>query len=477
MTFMSGTEYIDSLRKMNPNLYIAGNKITGFTEHPLIKPGINTVAKAYDMTLDPKYSDLFTVQSHMTGELISRFNHIYQDQTDCLQALRMLRVSNATVGTCIMRCVNKEVINPLWETTYQTDQTYGTEYHSRFKEFLLFLQKSDQFCAAGVTDVKGDRGLPPSQQADPDLYVHIVDENKDGITVRGAKMHMTGALASHWIMIIPSTNMSKEDKDYAVAFAVPTDAPGIIHILGRHSMDERRFEGVDLGNADYDMHESLVIFNDVFIPWEKVFMCREYKMTGLLMKLFCGFHRFSYGGCRPGICDVLIGAAKLVSEYNGVPRVSHIRSKLTEMVYLAETMWGCGVAAAVQGSMLPSGSYFPNLMMANVTKLHVGRDIYDIAHMAQEICGGIISTMPSEADFYGKETGELIEKYLKGCQDVPTINRMKIVRLIENITQGVTLPADLFGGGGPQTQKIVIESEANFEYKKNLAKKVAQIND
>ncbi|MBC7344066.1 MAG: hypothetical protein H5U03_01290 [Clostridia bacterium] len=220
-----------------------------------------------------------------------------------------------------------------------------------------------------------------------------------------------------------------------------------------------------------------MIFDNVFVPWERVFLCREYEMTSLLMRLFCGFHRFSYGGCRPGVCDVLIGAARLISEYNGVPRAAHIRDKLTEMVFLAETMWGCGIAAAVQGSKLPSGAYFPNLMLANVTKLHVGRDIFDIARMAQEICGGIVATMPSEADLHSTEVGELVQKYLRAREDVPTGHRMRIVRLIENITQGVTLPADLFGGGGPQTQKIIIEAEANFEYKKRLAERVAGIDE
>ncbi|MBC7344995.1 MAG: 4-hydroxybutyryl-CoA dehydratase, partial [Clostridia bacterium] len=152
MSLMSGAEYIDSLRKLNPNLYISGQKVANFVEHPLVRPAINVVAKAYDMALDPQFSDLFTVKSHLTGEVTNRFLHVYQDQDDCLQALRMLRASNAAVGTCIIRCVNKEVINPLWETTYQTDRAHGTDYHERFKSFLALLQRNDEWCAAGITD-------------------------------------------------------------------------------------------------------------------------------------------------------------------------------------------------------------------------------------------------------------------------------------------------------------------------------------
>ncbi|NHM25769.1 4-hydroxybutyryl-CoA dehydratase [Desulfofundulus sp. TPOSR] len=475
MALRTPEEYVESLRRLNPVVYIAGERIDNYVDHPLIRPGINVVAQTYAAALDPRYEDLCTAVSHISGEKINRLLHVYQSREDCIRSLRMLRVLNQLVGTCCIRCVTKETINPLYELTYQIDLKRGTNYHARFKKYLSYIQSEDLFCAAGVTDVKGDRARSPSRQADPDLYVRVVKKNSDGIVVRGAKMHMTGVLASHYINVMPTTTMREEDADYAVAFAVPVNAPGLTFVLGRHSMDERRLDGSDLGNLHYDMHEALVIFEDVFIPWERVFMCGEFEFTGLAIELFTAMHRFSYGGCRPGVMDVLIGATRLISEINGVSRASHIRDKLTEMVHLSETIWACGLAAALEGHVLPSGVYCPNRMLANVAKLNVGRFPYEIARLAHEVTGGIIATMPSEKDLLNHEIGPKVEKYLRGVEHVPTWVRMRLVRLIENITLGVTLPADLFGGGGPQTQKIVIEAETNWEHKKRMACEVAGI--
>lgn len=477
MALKTPEQYLTSLRGLKPVVYVAGERVEDPVDHPLIRPGINVVARTYAAALDPQHADLCTATSHLTGERINRLLHVYRDREDCLKSLRMLRVLNQLVGTCCIRCVTKETINPLYELTYRIDLQRGTRYHERFKEYLAFIQREDLTCAAGVTDVKGDRGLPPARQKDPDMYLHLVRKNSDGIVVRGAKMHQTGALASHYINVMPTTTLRAEEADYALAFAVPVDAPGLTFVLGRHSLDERRLAGSDLGNPHYDMHEALVIFDDVFVPWERVFMCGEYEFTGLAMELFTAMHRFSYGGCRPGVLDVLIGATRLMAEANGVGRASHIRDKLVEMVHLSETIWACGLAAAMEGRMLPSGTFCPNRLLANVAKLHVGRYPYEIARLAHEITGGIIATMPSERDLVAPEIGPKVEKYLRGADHIPTRVRMRLVRLIENITLGVTLPADLFGGGGPQTQKIVIEAETNWEHKKRAACALAEITE
>ncbi len=477
MALMSGMEYIESLRELKPILYISGERVENFVDHPLVRPGINIVARMHDLALDPRYQELMTATSHLTGERVHRFNHVYRSVDDLVKNVEMLRLTNQAVGTCAIWCVTKELINPLSDTTHRIDKKHGTDYHSRFNEYLQHLQERDLFAAAAITDVKGDRSKRPSQQPDPDMYLHLVAKRDDGIIIRGAKMHQTGALASHFINCTPSAAMGEADKDYALACAVPTDAPGLIHVLGHHALDERRLEGFDLGNPRYDMHEALLIFNDVFVPWERVFMCGEYELTAALLENFIAMHRTSYGGCRPGTFDVLIGAAKLMADYNGVSRASHVRDKLTEMSFLNETMWGCGLAAAVQGQKLPSGGYAPNFLLANVTKLHVTRIPHEIAKLAQDLTGGILGTMPSERDLMSPEVGPLVRKYLKGVEGVPTEDRMKVVRLVEFMTQGVTLPADYFGGGGPQTQRIAIEYATDFRRKAELAKMVAGVSD
>lgn len=475
MPLMTSEEYLQSLRRMKPAVYVDGEKVENFVDHPLIRPAINITAKMYAMAEDPDYAELMTATSHLTGRKISRFNHVYRSTEDLQKALSLLRLTNQAVGACCMRCLTKELINPLYDATFEIDGACGTDYHRRFRDYLIFLQDKDLMASAGVTDPKGDRRLRPSKQFDPDLYLRVVEKNEKGIVVRGAKMHQTGALTAHFLNVVPTTIMGEEEKDYAVAFATPSDAPGLIHVFGRHALDERRRGGTDLGNIRYDMHETMIIFQDLFVPWERVFMCGEYPYTGTLVENFIANHRYSYGGCRPGTFDVLIGAAKLIAEYNGVDRASHIREKLTEMSFLNETMWACAVAAAVQGVKKPSGWYQPDKLLANVTKLHVTSIPHELGKLAVDLTGGIVGTLPSEKNLANPEIGPLVRKYLRTKAELPVEDRMRIIRLIEFLVHGVTIPADYFGGGGPATQRMVIERETNFEYKKRLAKIVAGI--
>lgn len=471
-------EYLKALSKMRPTIYIDGQKIDDFTEHPLLRPPINIMAKSYEIALQPEYEPLFTTKSHLTGKKINRFTHVYHSIEDLLAAVKMLRVAGRIVGQCPGRCLTKEVINPMYDTTYQIDQKYGTEYHKRFKEVLIRVQNEDLNLNTCLTDVRGDRSKMPSQQADPDSYVHIVHEDQDGIVVRGAKMHQTSSYATEYLNVAPSRAMRAEDKDYAVAFIVPIDAEGLKFIIAKRSLDDRRMLGHwdDCGNIYYDHFDAMVIFDNVFIPWKHVFMCREYDFSEVCSTHFTAMHRMSYGGCRPGLFDVIIGAAKLLSEYNGVPKAGHIRSKLTKMVFLNETLWSCGLAAAYSGHQLPSGSFSPNRLLANVAKLHTSDDVFDLAKIAQDICGGIVATMPTIGnDLKSSEIGHYIKKYLKTVPEVPAEERMKVVRLVEYFASGFTVPGDLHGGGSPEVMAKVIENEYDFDFAKEKAKLICGI--
>jgi 4-hydroxybutyryl-CoA dehydratase/vinylacetyl-CoA-Delta-isomerase len=199
------------------------------------------------------------------------------------------------------------------------DRKFGTHYSENVNAARERLKKNDLSVVAAVTDVKGDRSLRPSQQKDPDLYVRVAEKRKDGIIVRGAKAHQTGAVNSHEIIVMPTLAMSEEDKDYAVSFSTPSDAEGVFHVIGRQVSDTRRLEGgeIDLGNARYAGHEALIVFDDVFVPWDRVFMCGEREFSGALVERFASYHRQNYGGCKTGLGDVLIGAAATMAEYNG----------------------------------------------------------------------------------------------------------------------------------------------------------------
>jgi 4-hydroxybutyryl-CoA dehydratase/vinylacetyl-CoA-Delta-isomerase len=334
-----------------------------------------------------------------------------------------------------------------------------------------------------MTDPKGNRKLAPAQPADPDMFVRILEYRADGIVVRGSKVHQTGAINSHEVLVMPTQTMREEDKDYAVCFAMPADAEGIIDIYGRQSCDTRKLEQseIDVGNAMFGGQEAVIIFDDLFVPWERVFMAGEYKYSGALVERFAGYHRQSYGGCKSGVGDVLIGAAQAIARFQGLEGVNHIKDKLIEMIHLNETIYSCGIACSAEGKPTASGTYLIDLMLANICKLNVTRNPYEISRLAQDIAGGILVTLPSEKDFSSTEVGHFLEKYLKGSADFSTEDRCRLQRLIENLTLGTGavgyLTESMHGAGSPQAQRIMIGRLANLNHKEQIAKELAGVKE
>jgi len=481
MALKTPKEYEASLRKMNFTAYLMGERVEVPVDHPIIRPSMNSVAMTYTLAQEPEYEDLMTATSHLTGKKINRFCHLHRSTEDLVKKVKMQRLLGQKTAACFQRCVGMDAINAVDSVTFEMDQKLGTKYHERFDKFLLKMQEEDWTVDGAMTDPKGDRGLSPSKQADPDLYVHIVEKREDGIVVCGAKAHQTGALNSHWILVMPTIAMTKEDADYAVSFVAPADAAGIIYIYGRQSCDTRKLEAgtIDVGNKQFGGHEALMVFDHLFIPWENVLMCGETEFSGVLVERFAGYHRQSYGGCKVGVGDVLIGAAALAADYNGAHKASHLKDKLIEMVHLNETLYACGIACSAEGSQTASGNYIIDLMLANVCKQNVTRFPYEIARLAQDIAGGLMVTMPSEKDLRNPEIGKVVEKYFKGVDSIPTEYRMRILRLIENLTLGTAavgyLTESMHGAGSPQAQRIMIARQGNFEKKKELAKAIAGI--
>lgn len=481
MPLKTGIDYIESLNKRRIKVYLFGEEVKNPIEHPIIKPSVNAAAVTYDIAFDPQYQELSTAKSHITGEKVNRFNHIHQNTEDLIKKVKLLRVLGQKTGTCFQRCVGWDAINTLSSVTYEIDQKLGTQYYIRFLNFLRYVQENDLFCCGAMTDPKGDRSLPPSQQADPDLYLRIIEKREDGLVVRGAKVHITGAVNSHEIIVMPTRTMTEKDKSYAVSFAVPSDTEGIIYVYGRQSCDTRKLEEgrMDLGNIKYSGQEAMVIFDDVFVPWERVFMAEEYEFTLPLVERFAAYHRQSYGGCKAGVGDVLIGAVATIAEYNGVEKAAHIRDKIVEMNHLNETLYACGIACSAEGYKTLSGTYQVNILLANICKHNVTRFPYEIVRLAEDIAGGLIATAPSEKDLRSPKVGKYIQKYLKGVENVPTEHRLRIFRLIENISMGLGAVGyrteSMHGAGSPQAQRIMIERMVDVNFKKKLAKTLAGV--
>jgi 4-hydroxybutyryl-CoA dehydratase/vinylacetyl-CoA-Delta-isomerase len=482
MPIKNGAEYIKSLRGRNLKVYLFGELLKEPVDHPMIRPSINAVAETYDLAV--KDPELAAAQSSISGIPVNRFLHIVESAQDLVNQNRMQRKLGQLTGTCFQRCVGMDALNSLYSTTFEIDKKYDTQYHKRLIEFIRMVQRENMVIGGAMTDVKGDRSLSPSQQPDPDMFVHVVRRDSKGIYITGAKAHQTGCINSHWIMVMPTMRLKPEDKDYAIVGAVPVDAPGIEYIYGRQSCDTRSMEAegstIDAGNAMYSGQEAMIIFNNVFIPNHLIFMDGEYDYAAMLVERFTCYHRRSYV-CKTGLGDVLIGAAAAIADYNGVANASHIKDKLVEMTHLNETIFAAGVASSYMAHKTDSGNWQNDDMLANVCKHNVTRFPYEIGRLAQDIAGGLMVTMPSERDFRSLHTGPILEKYLKGRKGVSTENRMRILRLIENMTLGRNavgyLTESMHGAGSPQAQRIQIARQMQLETKKKFAKRLAQVKE
>jgi len=475
----TGDDYIESLRGRGLKVFLFGERVLEPVDHPMIRPSINAVAATYDLAV--REPELATVESSLTGKRVNRFLHIVQSAEDLVAQNMMQRRLGQRTGTCFQRCVGMDAFNSLYSVTYEIDEKHGSSYHERLKAFLTTMQERNCVVGGAMTDVKGDRSKAPHEQADPDLFVHVTRRSEEGLWLKGAKAHQTGCINSHWIIAMPTMRLSAADGAYAVVAAFPVDAPGITYIYGRQSCDTRSMEdgSIDTGNAEFSGQEAMVVLDDVFVPWSHVFMDGEHEFASMLVERFTCYHRRSYV-CKTGVGDVLIGAAAQAAEHNGVEKASHIKDKLVQMTHLNETMYAAGIASSHQARPTKSGCYLNDDMLANVCKHHVTKMPFEIGRLAQDLAGGLVSTAPSEKELKHPELGALLDKYLKGRADVPTESRIRILRLIENMTMGRNavgyLTESLHGAGSPQAQRVQIGRQMQLDFKKSLARRLAGID-
>jgi 4-hydroxybutyryl-CoA dehydratase/vinylacetyl-CoA-Delta-isomerase len=481
LTLMTPEEYIESIK--NPkDVFILGEKVRDYWNHPIVKPSIASVMKTYELAQVSEYQELMTAISHLTSNRVNRFNHIHQSIDDLVKKVKMQILVGQNVACCFERCHGWDALNAIYSVTYEVDQKYKTNYHERFKKIVIDIQDQDLNVIGTMTDVKGDRSKRPTQQSDPDLFLHKVDESDDGIIVRGAKVHQTGILNAHWAMVMPTLTMRPGEEEYCVSFALDTKQAGLTYVYGRQSNDTRKLEGnmADVGNPKYGAHECFVIFDDVFVPKERIFMDGEVEFAREIVQRFAGYHRQSYGGCKTGVGDTLIGASTLIAKYNGVDKSTHIKDKLIEMIHLNETLFCCGIACSALGIKRDAGNYEMDMLLANVCKQNITRFPYQIARLAEDIAGGFLVTLPSIADFENEEIGSLLRKYLAGCEGVSVEDKYKVFRFIEALTRGIAAvnyqTESMHGAGSPQAQRIMIARQANLDEKIKKKKKILDID-
>ncbi|MBN1882667.1 MAG: aromatic ring hydroxylase [Deltaproteobacteria bacterium] len=471
-------DYFESLYGMKKNIYLGGDVVG--RDDPKLYPGMNTVSITFDAQMDQDIADLMFAQSHLSGEPVNRFTHIHRNADDLLKKQKMTRILCQRCGGCIQRCMGIDAVNALSAVTYACDQDRGTDYHQRFEAFLREFQENNTVGCCAQSDVKGDRRKRPHQQTDPDLYLRIVERKKDGIVVRGAKAHNTMAPYAEEIIAIPTRFLTSEEGDWAVAFAIPADTKGV-KLLTRTTTVRERVPQLDAPMTLFGGADSMTVFDDVFIPSERVFLCGETEYGGQLALLFALFHRHSYTGCKPAITDIMMGAAALVSEYNGIEKSTHVRDKLAEMVSVAELTFAAGVAAAVESTAHPSGTCIPNVVYCNAGRRHAGMNIYHEYEILCDLAGGLPATLPYDTEFISPEVGDLLKKYLKRVDDISSEDQYRCFRAISDMTVsalgGVLQYAGVHGGGSPVMENIAIMGTYDIEEKKRLVKKLAGIEN
>lgn len=476
-------EYIESIKAMKPVVYAFGERIEQVVDHPLFAPALNSIALTYKMAKETENENLMVTKSLFTDKMVNRFLHICQSPEDLIKRCELGKFYTPFHGACIgARCVGTGALNTLYAITYDIDKKYGTVYHQRFLNFLKYVQSEDLACSGMVTDAKGDRSLGPGQQADKDVFLRVTEVREDGIVVRGAKAHQSGAVLAHFNIVVPTNSMKENEKEFAIAFAVPPNAPGIVHIAEAPAPNARRLfinEEMDFGNFKFGVHSStLVVFNDVFIPKDMVFMCGEYDFAGVMAATFGTYQRLATSGCKSGHCDLTCGAAAVAAEYNGCEKMTHIRDKIVEMSFQSALAFGTALAAGYKAKAHPSGAYVPDELLVNAAKLQAVEAVWTASKLAAEIAGGIVCTAPSRKDFQNPDIAEYVNKYFKGKADVSTENRVRIARLIEYLVgQGSIVPTESSHGGGPAAvQKLGIRQASNLNYLKGRALKMAGIN-
>ena len=452
---MTAADYRESLRAYSPRVFVNGEAVASVADDPRLAPGVNAVGISYDFAHAPEHRAIMTARQGTSGKIVNRMAHIDETSTDLLYKLEAVRLI-CRVSGCAQRYLTHDSLNALFQATRRTDDAHGTDYSQRLLNYMHEVQDRDLALGIAMTDAKGDRSKRPGQQANPDVYVHITERRPDGIVIRGTKAIVTGAPYMHEFLVMPCRTHTKEDADFAVCCAVPIDAPGVTVVArpaGRPGEAAAKFSG------KYGQSTGVVLFDDVFVPHERVFLAGEHEEGGFLTTSYATHHRHSCIGARAGFGDLLIGAGALMIEANGLDaeRHGHIRDAMVELITITESFYACGVASSVYCTKDPAGSVMPDAVFSNIGKLLLATKIYDMHRLAHYVAGGLIVALPGPDEDHNPETKASLAAVLGGRPDIPADQRLEVARLVEDLTVshqgGWYSVMSLHGGGSPEAMK------------------------
>ena len=456
--FMTAADYRESLRAYKPRVFVEGDAVETVADEPRLAPGIAAVGVTYDLAGETRHRPVMTATEAETGETVNRFLHINRTTTDLMRKLEAVRLVCQETG-CAQRYLTQDALNAIYQASHRTDAAEGTDYHARFKEYLRDVQARDLTLGVAMTDGKGDRAKRPHAQTNPDVYVHMTERRPGGIVISGAKAIVTGAPYMHEYLVMPCRNMTAEDADFAVCCAVPVDAEGVTIIsrrAGRPGDESAKF------SATYGQSTGVVVFEDVFVPDERVFLAGEWAHSQFLTRSYATHHRHSCIGARAGFGDLLIGAGLLMSKENGLAleNTSHLRHRMVELIKIVEGIYACGIASSVHGEIDPSGAIEPERIFANVGKLLLSTQIYDMQRIAHELSGGLLVALPGPDEDHNPETAGNLAELLAGNADIPYAQRIETARFLEDLTASSTAGwyslISMHGGGSPGATELEI---------------------
>jgi 4-hydroxybutyryl-CoA dehydratase/vinylacetyl-CoA-Delta-isomerase len=482
MALKTAQEYLDTMKKLSPRVYCGGKWVKNLLKNKVTRSMVMANAEMYALAEDPQHKEVMVATSHLTGEPINRNLNVARNIHDLDMRQEMALLTSQTVGTCNYRCVGCDALNSVAATTWEMDRDLGTKYNERFNKWLAFAQANDLAVSGAITDAKGDRKKRPSQQDEIDAFVHLVEKREDGIVVSGIKTSQSGAIGSHETLVLPGGALREGEEAFALAFVVQNSVPGLTYICQYNAYSaEREFceDEAELGNPIYGQREtSTMVFDNVFIPWERVFLCGETKYCGRMVTRFAKAHRMNCGGaCKVGFADLIIGGTLLAAEYIGVEKVSHIQEKIIDMVRFSETSHACAIAAAMRGREEPKGSgvFLPDDLFGNAAKLNIAHGFWEIIKNAGDIGGGLVVTAPKLKDLEDPEVGPMLKKAFAAA--APADKRLKVAKFLQHWSAGLHGPGTWHGAGAPQTQRFMISVLTDFDSKKKMAKKIMGLKE
>lgn len=479
MALKTREDYLAALKQMRPNIYKFGELIEDVTTHAATRRTVESHAMCYDASHDPDLEKMYTTTSSFTGEKIHRWNAMMREEGDLISNMKLKRQNYRRSGTCTGGvCVGWNAQNVMWAVTHEIDAKHGTNYQERLKNWVLHAEKNGLTVAGALTDAKGDRSLKPSQQSDQDTNLHITEVRDDGIVIRGIKAMICSTAASQEIFLLPGSIYGEDDKDFALSCAVPRDIDGLTIVEATRPSDQRDLSDASLNETpNTGITQAWLLFKDVFVPNERVFMCKEYAFTSKVIGFFTANYRACIGACVAGQGDVMIGAAIQMARANGLS-AKVFMNKLVDMSINNQITFGLGAGALAVGSKHPSGSWFADPLTAHTNKVMVATLPYEVKRLTQEIGGGIVETgcMPSAKDLDNPEYGEMLRKALKAgaCSGEA---RFKAARLAEWLTVGGGIPGCMHGGGSPDGAKLVVRFTTPMEEYAEYARQVMNIDE